>query len=349
MRRTTIAILLSAVFCPGQQASAAEPAKLAFDTYSGYFVSNKFERDTAESFVVIHDQGQFDKVFGVGFVMRDVHHRLPKDAFQSLMVIAAVKRGQALVEYKVEGVTETAGVVELRYATTEKKSNTATFACPLIVSIPKENYTAIKFVENGQEVKKVELPVSFAMALNETKPGELPAGWTAAKTGDGPGSVWKVAEDADGRKVLAQTSDQGPNRLFNLCIAEKTRFADIDLSVAFKAMAGKLDQGGGPVWRYKDADNYYIARMNPLEDNFRVYKVVAGKRTQLGSVDIKVPAGQWHTLRVVHKANHIQCFLDGKLHLDVKDDTFKDAGKIGLWTKADAQTYFADVQAKGPR
>ena len=113
MRRTTIAILLSAVFCPGQQASAAEPAKLAFDTYSGYFVSNKFERDAAESFVVIHDQGQFDKVFGVGFVMRDVHHRLPKDAFQSLMVIAAVKRGQALVEYKVEGVTETAGVVEL--------------------------------------------------------------------------------------------------------------------------------------------------------------------------------------------------------------------------------------------
>ena len=219
----------------------------------------------------------------------------------------------------------------------------------MIVSIPKENYTAIKFVENGQEVKKVELPVSFAMALNETKPGELPAGWTAAKTGDGPGSVWKVAEDADGRKVLAQTSDQGPNRLFNLCIAEKTRFADIDLSVAFKAMAGKLDQGGGPVWRYKDADNYYIARMNPLEDNFRVYKVVAGKRTQLGSVDIKVPAGQWHTLRVVHKADHIQCFLDGRLHLDVKDDTFKDAGKIGLWTKADAQTYFADVQAKGPR
>ena len=87
-------------------------------------------------------------------------------------------------------------------------------------------------------------------------------------------------------------------------------------------MAGKLDQGGGPVWRYKDAGNYYIARMNPLEDNFRVYKVVAGKRTQLSSVDIKVPAGGWHTIRVVHKADHIECYLDGKLHLDVKDDTF---------------------------
>ena len=87
----------------------------------------------------------------------------------------------------------------------------------------------------------------------------------------------------DGKKVLAQTSDQGRNRFFNLCVAENTSFTDIDLTVAFKAMAGKLDQGGGPVWRYKDADNYYIARMNPLEDNYRVYKVVAGKRTQLGS------------------------------------------------------------------
>ena len=52
---------------------------------------------------------------------------------------------------------------------------------------------------------------------------------------------------------------------------------------------------------YKDADNYYIARMNPLEDNYRVYKVVAGKRTQLGTVDIKIPSGEWHTLRVVQR------------------------------------------------
>ena len=94
-----------------------------------------------------------------------------------------------------------------------------------------------------------------------------------------------------------------------------TSFTDVDLSVAFKAVAGKLDQGGGLVWRYKDANNYYIARMNPLEDNYRVYKVVAGKRTQLGSVDVKIPSGEWHTLRVVHKADHIQCYLDGKSYL----------------------------------
>ena len=198
----------------------------------------------------------------------------------------------------------------------------------------------------GQQASSAEpARPAYVLSLDEAKVGELPKGWVAAKTGEGPGSVWKVLADKDGKKVLAQTSDQGPNRHFSLCVAENTSFTDIDLTVAFKAMAGKLDQGGGPVWRYQDANNYYIARMNPLEDNYRVYKVVTGKRTQLGSVDIKIPAKEWHTLRVVHKADHIRCYLDAKLYLDVKDHTFKE-GKIGLWTKADAQTYFANMRVK---
>jgi hypothetical protein len=189
----------------------------------------------------------------------------------------------------------------------------------------------------------------FVMSLDEATLGQLPPGWSAAKTGEGPGSVWKVVEDAtapDGKKVLAQTSGQGPNRLFNLCVAQQTSFADIDLSLAFKAVAGKLDQGGGAVWRYKDANNYYVARMNPLEDNYRLYKVVAGKRTQLASAGMKIPAGQWHALRIVHQGSHIQCYLNGQLYLDVQDDTFQDAGKVGLWTKADAQTHFAGFKVR---
>ena len=157
MKRATIAVPLLAICCLGQQSLAAEPAKLTFDTYSGYFVSNKFEPDAAESFVVITDQEQFDKVFGVAFVMGDKSHHLPKDAFKSLMVIAPIKRGSAVVEYKVDGVTVKDGVVELRYTTTSKKSDTATFACPLIVSIPKGEYKAVQFVENGKAVKKVEV------------------------------------------------------------------------------------------------------------------------------------------------------------------------------------------------
>ncbi len=178
--------------------------------------------------------------------------------------------------------------------------------------------------------------------FEDSEVGKLPTGWSSAKSGKGEGSVWKIAEDKTapkGSKVLAQTA-AGPSSLFNLCVADKSRFADLDLSVSLRAVAGKKDQGGGPVWRYQNADNYYIVRMNPLEDNFRLYKFVAGKRIQLASADIAVAEGKWHTIRVVHKGSRIQCYLNGKLHLDEKDDTFKEAGKIGLWTKADAQTYF---------
>lgn len=186
----------------------------------------------------------------------------------------------------------------------------------------------------------------FRLDLKNAKPGELPKNWKAAKTHEGSGSVWKVVEDstAPGGKALAQTSAEGPKPLFNLCIAEETKLTDVDLSVSLKANAGKIDQGGGLIWRCQDADNYYVARWNPLEDNFRVYKVEKGKRTQLGTADVKLPGDKWHVLRVVQKGGDIQCYLDGKLYLSVKDDTFSKAGKIGLWTKADAQTSFADLK-----
>ena len=88
------------------------------------------------------------------------------------------------------------------------------------------------------------------LSLENVQPGRLPPGWSAAKTGQGPGSVWKVLEDRSapgGSKVLAQTSAEGPNPLFNLCIADRTSYQDLDLSVSLKAVAGKIDQGGGPI------------------------------------------------------------------------------------------------------
>jgi hypothetical protein len=189
-----------------------------------------------------------------------------------------------------------------------------------------------------------------ALKLSKDDVGKLPAGWKAAQTGKGK-SVWKVvADDTAPSKsgfALAQTSADR-DALFNLCVAEDGSFKDVEVSVAFKAMKGEKDQGGGVVWRYQDADNYYIARMNPLEDNFRVYKVVNGKRSaEFQNAEVKVPAGEWHTLKVKMAGDHIECFLDDKKHLDVKDDSIQKAGKVGLWTKADAQTYFDDFKVKG--
>jgi Domain of Unknown Function (DUF1080) len=181
---------------------------------------------------------------------------------------------------------------------------------------------------------------------------KVPAGWKAERTGKGEGSVWKVVKDDTAPSksgfVLAQTA-AGPSSLFNLCVAENTSFKDVEVSVAFKANRGQKDQGGGIVWRYQDANNYYVARMNPLEDNFRVYKVVAGKRSaEFQDAEVKIPAGEWHTLKIKMVGDYIECFLDGKKYLDVKDNSITTAGKVGLWTKADAQTAFDQFRVRGP-
>lgn len=178
--------------------------------------------------------------------------------------------------------------------------------------------------------------------------GRVPKGWAVARTGTGEGSAWAVVEDKTapkGAKALAQTAES-PAAMFNLCVADDTAFKDVEVAVALKAFKGKTDQGGGVVWRYKDADNYYVARFNPLEENYRVYKVVGGKRTQLATKEgLKTPAGEWHTLAVRMKGDRIVCLLDGKEQLEATDDTFAQAGRVGLWTKADAQTYFDDFRA----
>ncbi len=180
--------------------------------------------------------------------------------------------------------------------------------------------------------------------------GKVPTGWKAEQTGKGEGSVWKlVADETTPSKsgiALAQTAES-PGPMFNLCVAQETRYRDLELTVAFKAVRGKNDQGGGLVWRYHDANNYYIARMNPLEDNYRLYKVVAGKRIQFaGKEGLKIPAGEWHTLKVRQVGDRIECYLDGKKELQATDTTFEGAGKVGLWTKSDAQTYFDALQVR---
>jgi hypothetical protein len=186
------------------------------------------------------------------------------------------------------------------------------------------------------------------MGFDDATVGLLPAGWSAAKTGEGEGSMWRVVEDksAPGGHALAQVT-AGPRPLFNLCVSDEPVVVDLEISVAFKAVSGKIDQGGGVVWRYADPNNYYIARFNPLEDNFRLYKVVDGKRIQLATQEgLKAPAGQWHTLAVRMKRGSIECSLNGMTYLEANDGTFAAAGKIGLWTKADAQTYFDNVEVK---
>jgi hypothetical protein len=181
--------------------------------------------------------------------------------------------------------------------------------------------------------------------------GKVPKGWKAEKTGKGEGSVWKVVEDDTAPSktgyALAQTAES-PGNVFNVCVVQDSKYKDVDLSVAFKAVAGQRDQGGGFVCRYQDNNNYYVCRMNPLEDNYRFYKVVGGKRTELATKEgLKVRVNTWHTLKLKMEGDHVQCYLDGEKQLDGKDPTFKGAGKVGLWSKSDAQSHFDDFKVSG--
>jgi hypothetical protein len=177
--------------------------------------------------------------------------------------------------------------------------------------------------------------------------GKLPAGWKAEQTGEGVGSKWQVTADktAPGGSgyVLTQLA-QGPRPLFNLCVRQEGRYRDLTLSVSFKALRGKIDQGGGLVWRLQDANNYYVARFNPLEDNLRVYHVVKGKRTELHSVDLSLAGARWHTLAITQRGKTIRCSVNGKELINIDDATLADEGLVGLWTKADAETSFDEFR-----
>jgi hypothetical protein len=174
--------------------------------------------------------------------------------------------------------------------------------------------------------------------------GRMPQAWHVAETNPTEAlATWSVIDDQTspaGPRVMALTETSNYDGTFNLAIFQNVRFKDLDLTVQVKAVKGEEDQGGGPIWRCRDENNYYICRFNPLEGNYRVYKVVEGKRRQLDSVRIETQAGRWYTVRVSMAGDRIACFLDGKKLLEVQDDTFMESGMVGLWTKADAVTSF---------
>ena len=151
-------VAFSAMFILAIQVAAAVPATrpVAAETLDGYFVSNQFEPASAASFVIARDQKAFDQVFGIAQVMRDKAHRLPPDAFDSKIIVAVIKRGNATVKYKVDSVNDEAGVLAIHYTTHSQASNTATFACPLILSTPRGDYASVQFIEDGQVVKKMD-------------------------------------------------------------------------------------------------------------------------------------------------------------------------------------------------
>ncbi len=175
--------------------------------------------------------------------------------------------------------------------------------------------------------------------------GKAPTGFTSHSTGEGPAGKWVVTGMNDapsGKYVVVQTDADKADSRFPVLIADGADYADLDLSMRAKVISGKADQGMGLVFRFRDPKSYYVVRANPLENNFRLYRMVEGKRLQFASANVNISANQWHTIRVVAKGDHITCWFDGKQLIDTHDKTYS-TGKIGLWTKSDSVIAFDDL------
>lgn len=177
--------------------------------------------------------------------------------------------------------------------------------------------------------------------------GQPPEGFEFALTGKGKPGKWIVQAVGDapsGKNVLAQTDGDDTDDRFPIAYTGPD-LRDLRLSVKCKAIAGKGDQGCGIIWRLKDKDNYYITRANALEDNVHLYRVVKGRRDRFDGWNGKVASGVWHELAVEMVGDHIQVYFNGKKVIDAHDGAFKEAGKFGVWTKADSIIQFDDLTA----
>jgi len=180
------------------------------------------------------------------------------------------------------------------------------------------------------------------ITFDQESVGSLPSGWTAGVTGRGA-AKWAIEADPTAPSAPNVLKQSGTGT-FAWCVIKATALADGMVEVKFKPISGMEDQAGGLIWRWKDGDNYYVARANALENNVSLYYTQNGRRNTIKYVDAPVARNQWHTLRVEFIARRIRVSLDGKLYIEVDDGRIVGPGAVGVWTKADSVTAFDDFR-----
>ena len=182
-------------------------------------------------------------------------------------------------------------------------------------------------------------------SFDKAPTGSSPPGWTCGVTGKGS-PKWTIETDPSapsGANVLKQSG----SGTFPWCVKKAAPIADGYVEVKFKPLAGREDQAGGVVWRWKDGDNYYVARANALENNLWLYYTANGRRISIKSVDVPVAANRWHTLRVAFSGKTVDVSLEGKSYIKLEDTHISGPGAVGIWTKADSITAFDDFSFDG--
>lgn len=185
-----------------------------------------------------------------------------------------------------------------------------------------------------------EMAMAETINFDQEKTGALPAGWKAGVTGRGS-PKWTVEKD-DTAPSPPNVLKQSGSGTFPWCVKTDTSMENGSVEVKFKPISGSEDAAGGIVWRWKDGDNYYVARANALENNVSLYHTTNGRRITIKYVDAPVAKNQWHTLRVEFAGKSIRVALDGKAYISQEDDHITGPGAVGVWTKADSVTAFDD-------
>lgn len=178
--------------------------------------------------------------------------------------------------------------------------------------------------------------------FDSDRPGQPPAGFSFTRTGNGDVGDWVIVAD-DGHHFLAQLDADATSFRFPVAVADEPRLRDVRSSVRCKPVSGTVDQACGLVARYQDEHNYLVTRANALEGNVRLYTVKAGRREQIADHTGPVSANTWHELRLELRGDRVQVAWDGKQVIAHRDVTFPNAGRVGVWTKADSVTYFDDL------
>jgi hypothetical protein len=179
------------------------------------------------------------------------------------------------------------------------------------------------------------------------KAGSAPAGWACGMTGKGS-PRWTIEADISAPSAPHVLKQSG-SATFPWCVVEGSSLADGFVEVKFKPIAGREDQAGGVVWRWRDASRYYVARANALENNVSLYYTEGGSRKTLKYVDAPVAGGAWHALRVEFAGSRIRVILDGVARIEMDDSHIQGPGGVGVWTKADSVTAFDDFAYGPPR
>jgi hypothetical protein len=162
--------------------------------------------------------------------------------------------------------------------------------------------------------------------------------------GDGEPGTWSVIDGDAGRGLVRICPDPNHNRLA-FALYRPFSGRDVYVSTRFLTVPGKVDQAAGLFVRYRSPNDHYAVRADALENSVTLYRIAAGRREMIGSMDVDVSGQARHTLGIAASQDRLTVFFDGKELFVATDRRFPGPpGKVGFWTQADSTTFFESLE-----